>query len=244
LQILNKKSLKAKDIMLHINSKGLVIGLTALVALGTFTFFLSNGVAEEASKVEERSESLLAPSTTVDVIALMKDHVLGRDDAPVTIIEYASMTCSHCAHFATQILPEVKKRLIDTGKARLIFRDFPLDNFALKASMMTRCAPDNKYFNLVEVVFSNQERWTKAKDPMESLAQLGSLAGIDAEKFKSCTENKALETALLGGLQKAQTDYRIQSTPTFIFNEGAEQFSGAQEIEKFEETVNKLTKGK
>lgn len=181
---------------------------------------------------------------TAEVAAAMKDRVLGSETAPITIIEYASMTCSHCAHFATKLLPEVKKRLIDTGKAKLIFRDYPLDQFAMKAAMMARCVPTDQYFNIVEVIFSNQERWSDSKDPMEGLAQLGTLAGLDAETFKNCTENKAVETAILNGVKEAQTRYEIKSTPSFIFNDGAEKISGAQPADKFEEIVNKLTQGK
>ena len=226
------------------NSKIIAVGLVVFIALGGVGLFLSKGFLNTAQAAPEAS--LLAPPATAkdDVAAAMKDRVLGNDNAPVTIIEYASMTCSHCAHFATAILPEVKKRLIDTGKAKLIFRDFPLDNFALKAAMMARCAEADKYFNLVEVIFSNQERWTQAKDPLQSLAQLGSLAGIDAGTFKSCTENTALETAILNGVQESQTKYSVKSTPTFIFNNGAEQLAGAQDVDKFEDIVNKLSQGK
>jgi len=194
----------------------------------------------------EKSASLLAEpaAMTAEVAAAMKDRVLGNEAAPVTIIEYASMTCSHCAHFATKLLPEVKKRLIDTGKAKLIFRDYPLDQFAMKAAMMARCVPAEQYFNIVEVIFSNHERWVDSKDPFEGLAQLGSLAGMDAEAFKTCTENKALETAILNGVKEAQTKYDIKSTPSFIFNDGVEKITGAQPADKFEEIVNKLTQGK
>lgn len=201
---------------------------------------IPNGEAEQADS------SLLAPpaAMTAELQEAMRDRVLGNPDAPVTIIEYASLSCSHCAHFATTVLPEVKKRLIDTGKAKLIFRDFPLDQYALKASMMARCLPADKYFNVIEVIFSNQDRWSKAEDPLAALAQLGNLAGMSAEAFKACTENHALETAILNAMQEAQTKYRIQSTPSFSFNNGAEELRGAQPVEKFEEVVNRLTQGK
>jgi protein-disulfide isomerase len=192
------------------------------------------------------ASSLLAPpaALAIDVAAAMKDRVIGNDNAPVTIIEYASLTCPHCARFESQILPELKKRLLDTGKAKLIYRDFPLDNFALKAAMMTRCIPADKYFSLLEVVFSNQERWTQSKDPLESLAQLGSLAGMDGDLFKACTQNTELETAVVNAMNDAQTKYKIRSTPTFVFNDGAETLSGAQDADQFDTIVKKLTGGK
>lgn len=110
--------------------------------------------------------------------------------------------------------------------------------------MMTRCAPADKYFSLIEVVFSNQERWTHAADPLESLSQMGALAGVDTDLFNACTKNEALETAILDVMKTAQTSQQVKSTPTFIFNNGAETISGVQPVEKFEEIVRKLTKGK
>lgn len=193
-----------------------------------------------------QSESLLAAPAGIDIDApkAMEDRVLGNADAPVTIIEYASMTCSHCAHFHNTILADVKKELIDTGKAKLIFRDFPLDQFAMKAAMMSRCADHGKYFDLTEVIFKNQERWIKSEDPLKSLEQLGTLAGMDVDYINACVNSAELEHGLLAKVQDAQSKYNIKSTPTFIFNDGAEQFSGAQDVSKFVEIVNKLSAGK
>jgi protein-disulfide isomerase len=252
------------------SSKALTVGLTAIAFLGISVFFLLKAPESRADTTTPPSSAtdavshppvapaapatpaasatpdlLAAPAASkIDVAAAMKDRVLGSESAPVTIIEYASLTCPHCAHFEKEILPEVKKRLIDTGKAKLIYRDFPLDQFALKAAMMARCIPADKYYNMIELLFDNQDRWTKAKDPMEGLAQLGSLAGMSDADFKSCTENHDLETAILTHMQEAQNKYKAQSTPTFIFNDGAEQFTGARDANEFEATVNKLTKGK
>lgn len=235
--------------MLNKHNKGLTISLTVLIAIGVLALFLSKSSADPtlppAVQPETGKSLLAAPAALIiDVPAAMQDRTLGRTDAPVTIIEYASMTCSHCAAFNKDIMPEVKKRLIDTGKAKLIYRDFPLDNVALRAAMMTRCAPADKYFSLIEVVFSNQERWAHAADPLESLAQLGTLAGVDTDLFNACTKNEALETAILDVMKTAQTSQQVKSTPTFIFNNGAETISGVQPVEKFEEIVRKLTKGK
>lgn len=220
-----------------------IFGVLAILAGLGIAAFLSS---DRADAKEASSQSLLAAPTAlkIDIAEAMKERVLGDEKAPVTIIEYASMTCKHCAQFATKVLPEVKKRLIDTGKAKLIFRDFPLDNLSLKAAMMNRCVPADRYYNLIDVVFSNQERWVHAKEPLESLAQLGALAGMDHDYFDACTNNKELETAILDGVQQAQRKYRIKSTPTFVFNDGAVIFSGALDADKFETTVNKLTKGK
>lgn len=180
----------------------------------------------------------------VDVEAAMSDRVLGSDSAPVTVIEYASLTCPHCAHFAGDILPVVKAKLIDTGKMRLIYRDFPLDGMAMKAAQMARCAPKDKYFDLIEVIFKNRDRWITAATPEKSLMQFGALAGMTDERMRSCMNSAALENAITKGVQDAQGKFFIKATPTFIFDYGTETLSGAQDEPKFEEIVNRLTADK
>jgi protein-disulfide isomerase len=182
-------------------------------------------------------------SLNVDIDKAEAERVIGKADAPVTIIEYASLTCPHCAHFDKEIFPKVKEQLIDTGKARLIFRDYPLDSFALKAAMMARCADPDKYFNLIDVIFKSQDRWIKAQDPIKALTQLGTLAGMDEKYINSCMNNSELESFILNGVSRAQGNYKVEATPTFVFNSGEEKFSGAQEVDEFVKTVNKLTAG-
>ncbi|MCK5556333.1 MAG: DsbA family protein [Alphaproteobacteria bacterium] len=258
--------------MLNKSSKGIAIGIVVFViGYFTITLFLSKGNAAPNEQVPEipsveqaaspapsdkaviepkKAQSLLAPPTATttsskfDVAAAIKDKVIGNENAPVTIIEYTSLTCSYCAYFSEKIRPEIKRLLIDTGKAKLIFRDFPLDNIALRGSMMARCVPENKFFSMIEVLFNNQKRWIRNKDPLVGLAQLGSLAGMDENAFKKCTQNVELETAILDVLQKAQRKYNIRATPTFVFNDGAEKLTGARDVAEFVKIVDKLTKGK
>jgi protein-disulfide isomerase len=180
----------------------------------------------------------------IDVPLAMQERILGKDDAPVTVIEYASLTCPHCAHFATEVLPEIKTKLIDTGRMRLIFRDFPLDQVAMKAAKMARCASHDKYYDLIEVIFKNRERWLASKEPENALMQLGALTGMEDSYMKSCVANVELDNGILKGVSEAQTKFSLQSTPTFIFNYGAETLSGGQDEAKFEEVVNRLTAGK
>ena len=112
-----------------------------------------DGVAPGATA---STESLLAPTE--------QDRVLGKPDAPITIIEYASLSCSHCAHFANAVLPKLKENWLDTGKAKLILRDFPLDEPALRAGMVARCAPPERYYPLVDTLFEMQDKWVVARD--------------------------------------------------------------------------------
>src|SRR3546814_10377072 len=105
------------------------------------------------------------------------DRVLGQADAPVTIVEYASFTCPHCAHFHKDTLPELKSQYLDTGKAKLVFRQFPLNQLDLRAGMLLRCAPEAQYFNLAGALFQQQEQWMAAPDPIAALGQIGRTTG-------------------------------------------------------------------
>lgn len=192
------------------------------------------------------STSLLAPSAAMDIDMdnALAERSLGDVDAPVTVIEYASMTCPHCARFHNDILPTVKQRLIDTGKLRLIFRDYPLDTHALKAAMMARCTDRSRYFQLVEVIFKQQSSWIKGSDPLVGLKQLGALAGMEPAYVDTCVSNPQLQQFLLSGMQEGQQKYKIKATPTFVFNNGAEQMEGDKNPEDFDAIVEKLLKKK
>ena len=146
------------------------------------------------------------------------DRTLGKPDAPITIIEYASLTCPHCAEFNKEIMPELKARYVETGKAKVIYRDYPLDNWALKAAMVARCAPADKYFSFIDVLFQNQVTWATAKDPKAALERIAKLGGMSSEQFEACLANKALEDAILAGSLKGQKDFDITGTPTIIVN--------------------------
>ena len=146
------------------------------------------------------------------------DHVLGKADAPITIIEYASLTCPHCAEFNKEVLPEVKTKYIETGKAKLIYRDFPLDQWALRASVLARCAPADKYFGFVDVLFQNQVTWATAKDPMAALEKIGMLGGVSSAQFSACMQDKKLQDAVLAQSLQGQKEFDVQGTPTIIVN--------------------------
>jgi protein-disulfide isomerase len=149
------------------------------------------------------------------------DAILGQADAPITIFEYASLTCPHCAEFDRVTLPEVKKNWIDTGKARLIYRDYPLDQYALKAAIVARCAPPARFFSFIDVLFHSQESWATAGGPdkvSEALSRIARLGGISEDKFTACMNDKALSDRILGERLVGQNQYGIDSTPTFFIN--------------------------
>lgn len=149
------------------------------------------------------------------------DIVLGKADAPITIFEYASLTCPHCAEFDQDTFPQVKKNWIDPGKAKLVFRDYPLDQYALKAAMVAHCAPPDRFFAFIDVLFREQANWAAAGSPeqvTEALSRIARLGGISEQKFNSCINDKALSDHILNERLVAQNQYGVDSTPTFFIN--------------------------
>ena len=201
--------------------------------------------AERTADAQETESLLNDPAAlTVNILRATEDRAIGRADAPITIIEYASLTCPHCRKFHTEVLPTIKRDLVETGKARIIYRDYPIDNYALKAAMMARCAQTDKYFDLIEVLFQNQDKWMKSDNPLKALAQYGNLAGMDDDFIASCMTNAELERALLKRQQDGRTLYKVVSTPTLVFNlrnaENVRQLVGPEDPRQVSEVVNKL----
>ena len=151
----------------------------------------------------------------------MADRTLGQDNAPVTMQEWFSLTCTHCAAWSKEVFPEVKAKLIDTGKLRYIYRDFPLDQVALTASMVARTLPPARYEAFVANLLATQDRWAFARD-VDSTAELfkrAALAGMPRATFDATIGDQALRTAILAEQQGGVDRYKIDSTPTFIVNE-------------------------
>jgi protein-disulfide isomerase len=147
-----------------------------------------------------------------------QDYVLGKADAPVTIIDYASLTCPHCAAFERETLPKIKENWIDTGKAKLVFRDFPLDGWALRAAMVARCAPPERYFGFIDALFQSQDVWARAANPQAALGRLAKLGGISDDKFQSCMKDDKLADTVAAERLAAEKQYGVESTPTFFVN--------------------------
>jgi protein-disulfide isomerase len=145
------------------------------------------------------------------------DIVLGAASAPVTIIEYASMTCSHCAHFSVTTYPELKKRYIDTGKVRFIFREFPLDPLAAAGFMLARCAGKDKFMPLVETLFAQQSEWVVQK-PLEPLKAIAKQAGFTEKAFEECLANQKVLENIQAVRDRASQKLGVNSTPTFFIN--------------------------
>ena len=150
----------------------------------------------------------------------LPDMSMGDDKAPVTIIEYASMTCPHCAHFQETTFPELKKRYIDTGKVRYIFREFPLDQLAAAGFMLARCAgkdDKNKYFALIDTLFRQQRQWAVEK-PLPPLLAIAKQAGFTEQTFNACLANQQVLDGIESVRNRAVDKFRVKSTPTFFIN--------------------------
>ena len=171
----------------------------------------------------------------------LPDLALGNADAPVTIVEYASMTCSHCASFHNTVLPVLKQKYIDTGKVRLIFREFPLDERAALASMMARCAGGDKALPLISMLFSKQDEWAAAKtDFLPKLFKFGQQVGFTKQSFDQCRQNEKLIKDIIAIRDRGNTSFDVSQTPTFFIN-GKKMDGGS--IEDFDKALAPLIKG-
>ncbi|MDH5412374.1 MAG: DsbA family protein, partial [Alphaproteobacteria bacterium] len=164
---------------------------------------------------------LLPSFASADILSIeeaMQDRVIGNAEAPITIIEYASLTCPHCATFHAETLPQIKKEWIETGKAKLIYRDFPLDKYAASAAMIARCAPEDKYFIFLNAFYAQQKNWSRADDPVRVLTQLAGLGGMSKDDVDACLANEELQDAILQMRLDGQMEHGINSTPSFVIN--------------------------
>lgn len=174
----------------------------------------------------------------------LPEMTLGAKDAPVTIIEYASMTCPHCAHFQETTFPELKKRYIDTGKVHYILREFPLDRLAAAVFMLARCAAkddSSRYFAMVDTFFAQMNVWA-VEDPIPPLLAIAKQAGFTETSFKECLANQELLDNIEKVRQRAIDEFKVESTPTFFIN-GA-RHPGALTIETMATLIDAQLKGK
>lgn len=177
----------------------------------------------------------IATAAGVDIEAALRPRFEGDPDAKLTMIEYSSLTCPHCASFHTGALPKIRETYIATGKLKLEMRDFPLDQYALRAAAMARCAPDSRYFPLLDMLFKQQAQWSRAADPVGAIKQIGRLAGISAERADACMTDEKLLDGILNMRLEGQRQHDVSSTPTFIV--GTRKVVGAQPFETFRDAI-------
>lgn len=173
-------------------------------------------------------------------IVLPKGHILGKDSAPITIYEYSSFTCFHCADFHLDILPQLKKEFIDTGKVKVIFADFPIDKKAMQAAMVAACIPQNNYFKFVDLLFRKQREWGMSSKTEKLLAQYASLNGITEEQAIKCMSNEAEAKEIMNTRQNAIDQLGIMGTPSLLIVKGSnrELLPGAPSYSHLKEILN------
>ena len=207
-----------------------------IITRRAFTTMLSlTGLAALAglSPLQFISEAMAQSAADVAKPVSLPDMALGPNDAAVTITEYASMTCPHCAAFNEQVFPKIKKEYIDTGKVRYIFREFPLDIKAAAGSMLSRCIANGdgpKYFAVTDMLFRQQNDWV-VKNTTETLTRIGKQAGLTQQQVEACLKDQALLDKIAADQKYASDVLKVDSTPTFFIN--GEKIKGETSFEVF-----------
>lgn len=163
---------------------------------------------------------LAGGSARAQSVTATLDQALGQPGAPLTIIEYASLTCPHCAHFHETVLPQLRKEWIDTGKVRMIYRDFPTGPLSLSvgASMIVHCAGPDRYFGVLGLLFQTQAKWAAAENPLEEITRIVRLAGMTSERVDSCLKRRDLAETIQQRADEGNKMFGVDSTPTLVID--------------------------
>jgi protein-disulfide isomerase len=227
------------------NIWAIIVGVVVVAGAGVALYnAVGDGDAPRPARVaatqptDQAADASAAPTpsatfSTVEITA--DDFVLGKDDAPVTLVEYASLTCPHCARFHTNVLPTIKSEYIDKGLVRLVYRDFPLDNAALMAAVVAQCAGRERYFGFLDALFAAQENWARAGDPAAALQRIAALGGMSQSEFNACLKNESIVDAVVKERLEADKKFGVNSTPTLLVN--GEKYSGGLTAEQFRAVV-------
>lgn len=210
---------------------GLAVLLIAAGAIGYFVWTRPGDEIETAATGPAGS--------TAEVMqheGALPEKVLGAPDAPVTIIEYSSLTCPHCANFHNALLPKLKQQYVDTGKAKYVLREFPLDNLAAAAAMLTRCMSDDRYFAFVDVLYAKQQDWAFSEgDARLRLSEIAKQTGMSEERFNQCLSDQKMLDGIMAVRERANDKFSVNSTPTFFVN--GKLLRGPQTVEDFEKLM-------
>ncbi len=181
-----------------------------------------------------------AQAKIVDTEAAMTELVSGKADAPVEIIEYASLSCPACQHFHANVYPVIKKEYIDTGKVKFIFRDFPTNSPGLAAAMIARCAGPERHQGMIDIFFDTQQQWGRAENPLQALSMVARMAGLGPNDVDQCIRNAELMNGIQEKARKANKEMGVNSTPT-VFVAG-EKVEHAMEVDKLKAAIDEALK--
>lgn len=230
--------------------ENIIRNLSRLVA-AVVIFFMAGGMylsskgfewTEDGNIVLVRgaaAQNEVATPEIPDNYVLPDDHSIGAKNAPVTLYEYSSFGCSHCADFHLGTVPQLKTEFVDKGLLRLVFVPFPLDKYSMDAAMLAECVDDDKYFALVDVLFKKQREWGLARNPDKVLMQYAALSGLSQDKAALCLKNDNNVREILSNRQNGLTQLKIQGTPSFVLSVGGrnELISGMRSIDTFRELI-------
>lgn len=225
--------------------RNILIGAVVFIVLAAAGYFgwQKFGATQADGVVPAETASVLAdlpkPIDSPLAKAQADDLVEGDANAPITMIEYASLSCPHCAKFQKEVLPQVKTEYIDTGKVKLVSRDFPLNKPAADASLFAHCVSPMRFFSIVDVLFKSQDQWL-VQDHIEQLAQIAATAGMDRPTFDACLADKAALEKIVATRKAGQDAFAIDSTPTFIVN--GIKLTGEQQYPKLKALFDELLK--
>ncbi len=202
-----------------------------LVAAACAVFAAAPAYADKSPSGKVSVDELMAPNALPDIVE-------GQANAPVTIVEYASMTCSHCAAFHHDVYPELKKKYVETGKVKFILREFPLDPLATAAFMLARELGD-KRDAAVDLLFSQQKNWAFADKPLDGLANVLKQTGLGQEKFEAVLKDQALYENVNKVRDRAAEKFGVNSTPTFFVN--GDKYGGEIGLEDWDKIIASKT---
>lgn len=170
------------------------------------------------------------------------DMVMGKADAPLTIIEYASTTCGHCANLHLNTMPKLKAEWVETGKAKVIYRDFPTAPAALSvgAAMIPHCAGPERYFPVLDLIYRQQEKWMRSDNPLAELKRIAALAGMSGEQVDQCLQRRDLAEAIQTRAEAGQKAYGVEATPTLVI--GGKAYAGARSYEELDKLLKAAAK--
>lgn len=175
---------------------------------------LASGFSAIAHATSSTSDAELEKAR-LGAVPVLGERSLGNDDAPVVMIEYASLTCTNSSEFNAMFWPSIKADFVDTGKVRFVFREFPLDNMALKAFTILRCTPEDKYFSALDVILNEQKTW-RGKDAMKGLTRLMLTVGMNEQEIQACANDRGVAKAIFETQQANMNQFGFKTTPTFF----------------------------
>lgn len=220
------------------NTRNLLLAVAvAVIAVAGGIYYY---VSQPAGSAIPVTGSALAQTADDELLVAgpLGEITLGDPSAPVTVIEYASMTCSHCAHFQETTFTPFKEKYIDTGKVYFIFREFPLDPLATAAFMLARCLPKDRYLPLVDILFRQQKNWAFVDDPSGALLNIVKQAGFTQETFNACLTNQEILDGVNWVKNRGSEKFEVSATPTFFIN-GTKK-SGALSLEEMDQEIEPL----